>query len=56
MAAKSNARQAPRRPNVEKQEARRFVQIKTVILMSDAWRDCDYSARCALIELSSRLQ
>lgn len=40
----------------EKAEARRFVQIKSVLLMSDAWRDCDYSARCVFIELSARLQ
>lgn len=39
----------------EKAEARRFVQLKTVLLMSDAWRDCDYSARCAFLELSARL-
>lgn len=36
-------------------EAKRFVQIKTVVLMSDAWRDCDYSARCAFLELSARI-
>ena len=40
----------------EKAEARRFIQIKSVLLMSDAWRDCDYSARCVFIELSARLQ
>ena len=40
----------------EKAEARRFIQIKTVLHMSDAWRDCDYSARCAFIELSARLK
>lgn len=49
---RKNASQQPS----EKAEARRFVQIKTVVLMSDAWRDCDYSTRCAFIELSSRLQ
>lgn len=37
-------------------EARRFLQIKTVVLMSDAWRDCDYSARAAYVELSASLQ
>ena len=37
-------------------EAKQFVQIKTVVMMSDAWRDCDYSARCAFVELSARLQ
>lgn len=37
-------------------EARRFVQVKTVVMLSDAWRDCDYSARCAFLELSARLQ
>jgi hypothetical protein len=40
----------------ETPEARRFVQIKTVILMSDAWRACDFSARCVFVELSARLQ
>jgi len=40
----------------ENPEAKRFVQVKTVIMMSDAWRDCDYSARCAFLELSARLQ
>ena len=49
---RKNASQTPS----EKAEARRFVQIKTVVLMSDAWRDCDYSTRCAFIELSSCLQ
>ena len=48
--------QSSRKTNAEKPEARRFVQIKTVILMSDAWRDCDFSARSAFIELSARLQ
>ena len=53
--------QTPRNNNTpqtasEKAEAKRFVQIKTVVLMSDAWRDCEFSARCAFIELSSRLQ
>lgn len=42
--------------NTEKAEAKRFVQIKTVLLMSDAWRDCDYSARCAFLEFSARLK
>ena len=48
----------PRKPtgSKEKAEARRFVQVKTVVMMSDAWRDCDYSARCAFLELSGRLQ
>ena len=48
----------PRKPHVskDKTEARRFVQVKTVVMMSDAWRDCDYSARCAFLELSGRLQ
>lgn len=33
----------PRKPHVskDKTEARRFVQVKTVVMMSDAWRDCD---------------
>ena len=52
--------QIPRKSTIqshsEKAEARRFVQIKSVLLMSDAWRDCDYSARCVFIELSARLQ
>lgn len=46
------SRQSP----TEKAEAKRFVQIKTVVLMSDAWRHMDFSARCAFIELSARLQ
>lgn len=37
-------------------EAKRFVQIKTVVMMSDAWRDCDYSTRSAFLELSARLK
>ena len=37
-------------------EAKRFVQIKTVVMSSDAWRDCDYSARAAYVEISARLQ
>ena len=37
-------------------EARQFVQIKTVVTMSDAYRACDYSARCALLELCARLK
>jgi hypothetical protein len=37
-------------------EARQFVQIKTVVTMSDAYRDCDYSARCVLLELCARLK
>lgn len=37
-------------------EARRFVQVKTVIMLSDAWQDCDFSTRCAYFELSARLQ
>ena len=40
----------------EKAEARRFVQTKTVVMMSDAFRACDYSARCVFQELSARLQ
>lgn len=40
----------------ENPEARRFVQVKTVVMTSDAWRDCDYSARVAYFELSARLQ
>lgn len=51
-----SSRKTTTRSHSEKAEARRFVQIKSVLLMSDAWRDCDYSARCAFIELSSRLQ
>ena len=49
-------RKATNQPNSEKAEARRFIQIKSVLLMSDAWRDCDYSSRCVFIELSARLQ
>jgi len=37
-------------------EARQFVQIKTVVTMSDAYRDCDYSTRCVLLELCARLK
>lgn len=47
---------ARRKSSAAAAEAKRFVQIKTVVMMSDAWRDCDYSARCALLELSARLQ
>jgi len=36
-------------------EAKRFVQIKNIVLMSDAWRDCDFSARCVYIELAAKL-
>ena len=48
--------QTRRKSSAATPEAKRFVQIKTVVMMSDAWRDCDYSARCALLELSARLQ
>lgn len=37
-------------------EARQFVQIKTVVTMSNAYRACDYSARCALLEMCARLK
>ena len=37
-------------------EAKRFVQIKTVVMNSAAWRACDYSARCVFLELSGCLQ
>lgn len=40
----------------ESPEARRFVQVKSVVMQSGAWRDCDYSFRCAFLELSARLQ
>ncbi len=52
----SPRRTAARSGQTEKAEARRFVQIKTVVMMSEAWSACDYSARCAFLELSARLQ
>ena len=48
--------QTPRKANAEKPEAKRFIQFKTVVTMSDAWRDCNYAARCVYMELSARLQ
>ena len=40
----------------ENPEARRFIQIKTVVKMSDAWNDCTFASRCAFVELSARMQ
>ena len=39
-----------------KNEARQFVQIKTVVMTSDAYRASTASARCVLLELCARLK
>lgn len=44
------------RHHIDKAEAKRFLQIKTVVHESDAFRYCTYAARCVYMELSARLK
>ena len=37
-------------------QAKRFVQIKTVVMQSAAWQSCNYSVRCVFLELSGCLR